>query len=235
MSTTPTLISKLCLTFGLRDGATDDQVRLAAEQAAADSGALAKLQALFGSADTQTLLADAQKAIDQAEQSKELVAALTAAQGRLAGVDKQEAEGEVAAVTASMNLSPEQAARMAPLLLKERLSCAGDPVKLAAFRTQYPTPTASQRLLTQSLVAGPNGAQYGGTLTAFSQVSLTAAGAGPGTQTQPVHPLETYPGVNQIEKAMAYMSDKRPGFSKKPRIDRVHEAGLYLRQGAPVL
>lgn len=238
MTTPASLTSKLCVRFSLRDGATDEQILLAADKAQADSGALAKLQALFGSADTQALLADAQKAIDDAEKSKELVAALTAAQGQLGEYDKQAATGEVDAIAASMQLSEAQATRMKPLLLKERLACGGDATKLAAFRAQYPVPVPAQQHqhLTHPLVAGPNGVQLGGLATAHT-VSLTApaaAGSG-GAGSPPPHPVDGYAGVNLIEKAMNYLSDKRPGFKTKPRIDRVHEAGLYLRQGAPVL
>lgn len=228
MTISPALLAKLCKLYRLRDGANDEQILLAAEQAAAATGALEKLQALFGSADTQALLADAQKAIEAAEKAKPLVEALNAAQQRLGEYDKQAAEGEVEQIAAAMRLNEEQAKRFKPLLLAERLACANDPAKLQAFRAQYPLPTAQQQMLTQSIVAGPNGTQLGGPQTGVS-FSATSQSH------QSVHPATTYPGRNEIEKCMAYLSDKRPGFKALSRLEQVNEAGNYLRAGAPVL
>ncbi len=226
--------TRLCAIFRLRDGVTDEKILLAAEEVAKSQDALDKLIALFGSSDTQSLLSDAAGLVEKAKKAETYLTALNAANEQLGAHDKKAAEGEVEQIAASMHLGEEAAARLKPLLLKERLACTGDQVKLAAFRSQYPLPTQQQQLLTQPLVAGPNGTQLGSSLTAYAPISLTAGGSGQQQQAQQ-HPLMTYGGRNTTEQAMAYLSDKRPGFKTKPRIDQVHEAGLYLREGAPVL
>lgn len=241
MTTAFPLHGKLTTLYKLREGSNDAVIFAAAEksvEAATEStGALEKLQALFGSDDTQALLVAAKKAIDDAEKSKDLVSALQAANERIAGFDKEKAGAEVEAVAASMGLSQEQYARMQPLLLAERAAVAADPVKLADWRKKN-LPDAQQQLLTSSIVAGPNGSQYGGAYTGLpnQQVQLTAPNGGrPPVQAPQRHPLETYPGANNTQKAMAYLSDKRPGFVKLQRIDQVRAAGQYLTEGAPVL
>lgn len=231
-TTSPILLARLSKLFKLRDGASDELILAAAEKQAADGDALDKLIALFGSSDTQSMLTDAAKLVEKAKKADEYLTALNAAQSKLGVQEQKEAETEVEQIAAStLKLDAATAERLKPLLLKERLAVKDDPVKLAEFRQRYPLPTAQQQVLTTSLVAGPNGSQLGGPPTGM--VNLTAPVAGGQQPTQ--HPLETYPGVNAVSKAMAYLTDKRPGFKAKSRIDQVHEAGLYLRQGAPVL
>jgi hypothetical protein len=234
-TTSPALLGKLTTLYSLREGSNDQVIFAAAEKAVEAQGALAKLQALFGSDDAQALLVDAQKAIEEAKKTEGLVAALSEAQKTIAGFDTEKAEGEVEQVAASLGLSAEQSARMKPLLLAERTAIAADPVKLAAWREKN-LPKPGTTLLTQTLVAGPNGAQYVGPHTGLPQqqpVHFSAPGAG-GPPAIQQHPLETYPGRNTCEKAMAFLCDKRPGFKQLQRIDQVKQAGTYISQRAPL-
>ena len=230
----PTLMSALCKILKLRDGATDAQILASAEASAAQGDALDKLLALFGSSDTQSLLTDAATLVEKAKKAEEYLGALNAANERLGAYDKKDAEAEVEQVAASLRLDDAQSQRLKPLLLSERIGIAGDPVRLAAWRAQYPVLNAAQRLLTTPIVAGHNGTQLGSPATGAVHFSATAPLMAP-SHSPSTHPADAYPGRNDIEKAMAYLSDKRPGFKVLSRNDQVHEAGQYLRSGAPTL
>lgn len=206
--------ARLATIYGVKD--KDDAILAAAQEGEKAKDALAKLKELFGSTDTQSIIAEATKTIAEAEKVKDLVAALEAANARLAEGDKAEAEEEVEAVAASMGLKGDSGNRIKSLLLRERMACAGDPQRLEEFRRQYPVQTPQRLALTTAVATGQ------------------AAHAAPATL-DVGHPLETYPGANRTIKALEYLKDKSPGVAKLSYRDQVARASLYLRQGAPLL
>ena len=224
MAAALTLTARIASIFKCRD--TDDAITLAAQQAADKGDAYDKLAALVGSTDFQGALADVAALQEKAKKFSELEPAYQALLQRAAEGDKKDAEAEVDQVAASLNVTGDAWTRLRPLLLAERLACAGDPKKLEAFRAQYPVRADAQRqLLTNPQVAGPNGLQLGGPGTGYQPVSQQTA----------QHPLNGFPGANRVLKTVAYLTARREGFKLLDRRDQIFEAGKYLRDGAPVI
>lgn len=205
----------------------EDTILAAAEEGAANTNALEQLQALLGSSDVQDTLGKAKELVDMADKYRDAVAALSAANDQLSGYQKQEAEGEVEQVAASMGLSADQAKRLKPVLLKQRIEAGKTPEALAAWRKENPITPAVQRArqsaLTSPVLAGPSGTQYS-----------THATEGGAPADQAPHPLEGYVGRNRTEKAMAYLSEKQAGFKSLPRGEQVFRAGQYLKAPTPL-
>lgn len=227
------LTTRLSAVLKCRDH--DDAIMLAAEEAAAATDALTSLQTLLGSSDTQDMLKKAKALIDMADKYRDTVNSLAAANDTIGKQDAEAAEGEVDQVAASLKLNGEQLKRMRPMLLSQRIEAgrrardttAPDHNKdaLTKWRTDNGislTANHRERVLTSEVVAGRGGVQFGSRETAHTEES----------QTQP-HPLESYPGPNRTEKARAYLTEKRPGFSKLTRSEQVFQAGQYLQSGAP--
>jgi hypothetical protein len=229
------LLGKLADLFNCRD--SEPVLLAAAEKAKVKGDTLDQLLGLFESDDMTALLGDAAKTIEKAKKADEYLAGLTAVRERLGAADKKEAEVEVEQIAASMGLSGDNLARFKPLLLSARVACnVDDPkereTKLAAFYQQYPLPKvdASKALLTQTVVAGPNGVQ----LLGGAPLPVTPPPAAPGTPpAQPAHVqlFSAYPGRNEIEKACAYHKDKTPGFKDLPFQTQVRAASGFVRTG----
>jgi hypothetical protein len=212
----------------------DDAIILAAEEAAASTNALASLQALLGSSDTQDMLKKAKELIDMADQYRDTVNALSAANDTIGKQDATQAEGEVDQVAASLKLNADQIRRMRPVLLSQRIEAGRrsrdtkaadyDKDALTKWRTENGISlSAKARILTTEVVAGRGDVQLGSRETGHEELP-----------NQP-HPLESYPGRNRTEKAAAYLTEKRPGFKQLERGDQIFQAGKYLQSGAPVV
>lgn len=219
--------------------AQDETILAAVQKGKEAVDTLDKLLDLFGSSDMQALLGDAAKMIEKAKKAEGYLQALNAANEQLAVIDKEKAEGEVEQIAASMGLTGETASRFKPLLLKERLAC-NDPdpkvrqQKLEAFYKQYPLPSPQTQLLSQPIVAGPNGLQLGGAHTGYVTGNVPpVAPAMPVGNQAPEHLrlLAAYPGRNEIEKAIAYHNEKTPGFKLQPFQIQCRAAGHYVRTG----
>lgn len=224
-----TLTAKLADLLNCRDTEPVLLAAVAKEKVKGDS--LDQLMDLFGSSDTQALFADAKKAIEKAKKAEELLGALTAANERLAVTDKVEAEAEVEQIAASMGATEANGAKLKKLLLNERMACVGDPAKLAEFRTNYPLPDPTKIHLTRPIVAGPGSVQLGGALTAVPPQG-GAGGGNPPAAPAHVQLFAAYPGRNDVEKAVAYHTDKTPGFRQQPRAVQCRMAGEFVRTGA---
>lgn len=164
-----TLNSRIANVYGVKD--KEEAILAAAEKGKEAQGSLERLQALFGSSDTQSLLQDAQAAIESAEKAKPLVEALTQAAGNLTSDDQQEVEAEVEQVAATnrgANRDDLRALATAKLLCKrfgEAMQRLGELEKAEAeaevgqiVATLAPTEEAQKRLfpvmLSQRLEAG---------------------------------------------------------------------------------
>lgn len=208
----------------------EDAILAAAQEGATSTNALEQLQALLGSSDVQDTLAKAKGLVDMADQYRDTVAALSAANDALAGYKKKDAEAEVEQVAASMGLNAEQAKRVIPVLLTQRIEAGKDATTLAAWRTANPiTPAverARKKALTNPVLTGPGGTQFSTRATDGETEEEEA--------TKP-HPLEAFPGRNKVEKAAAYLTAKEPGFKELVRGDQLFRAGQYLKSGAAPL
>lgn len=232
------LLGKLADLFNCRD--SEPVLLAAAEKAKTKGDTLDQLLGLFESDDMTALLGDAAKTIEKAKKADEYLAGLTAVRERLGAADKKEAEQEVEQIAASMGLSGDTAAKFKPLLLTSRLACnVDDPkereTKLAAFYQQYPLPKVdpAKALLTQTVVAGPNGVQLlgGSPLPAAPAPGTVVPSPAPGNQPAHVQLFAAYPGRNEIEKACAYHKDKTPGFKELPFQTQVRAASGFVRTG----
>lgn len=224
------LVGKLADLFNCRD--SEPVLLAAAEKAKVKGDTLDQLLGLFESDDMTALLGDAAKTIEKAKKADEYLAGLTAVRERLGAADKKEAEVEAEQIAASMGLTGDTLAKMKPLLLTARLACnVDDPKvaaeKLAAFRVQYPLPTVDpgKALLSQTLVAGPNGQQLAAGAPTVTQP------AAPGAAAPHLVLFAAYPGRNEIEKCAAYHKDKTPGFKDLPLQTQVRAANGFIKTG----
>lgn len=254
MATNP-LTSKLSVLFNCAEN--DDAVLAAATKA---NGAMSVVDAMlksYGATDFKDLVAKATEAQKAASQAVEVGTKMSELLATLDGSAQEEQKKETEQIAASLGygtdargvsgrsviMSEGLAARRAALGIivgpagadgKPTLTLgAKDPAKLDAYRTNYPMPNAEQQrnaLLTTPLVAGASGLQLGGTHTA------APAGGGasqPGTRQVPEHiaALASYPGVNDVERALALLNDKQAGFSKLDWHRQCFLAGRYLETG----
>ncbi len=258
----------------------DDAILAAAKEAQANGDALDKLRQLFGSSDVQSLLTDAAGLVAKGQELSGLVAALTDASKAMSGGDptpdeKKSMEQEAAAAMASLNVRPElakqlepiirlavvtvrehalataeaeavlagiaakdkdMAERMRPIVVDARCAAIGKPERLAQFRKSFPLQSAQTQLLTRPIFAAPGGTQLGGPSTGLDNRTITEPPTGqqPEPGELPAH-LAMQSGRNNVEKAVAYLCAKMPGFEKLPLHERVFKAGMYLNNGAQPL
>ncbi len=251
------LSAKLSVIFNCAEN--DDAIIAAATKSTGAFSALETMMKDYGASDPADLVKKAGDAAKKATLAAEAGTKLGELLAALDGGAQEEAKAESEQIAASMGFKPDDAratgakhiifteglaARRASLgILATEKSVDGKPVlelssvtkdqsKLEAFRKNYPLPNAEQRqaaLLTTSIAAGPNGLQLGGTHTA-----LPAGGANPtGSQGLPQHlaEIQTYPGANNVAKAIAMLSDKQPGFKLNSWADQNRIAGNYVLTG----
>ena len=236
--------AQLATIFGVQD--KEDAILAASTKAAGAMSVLNDLMKKFGAADPNDLIAKATEAQVQAGKAAEFATKLTEALSLLEQQDAEKAEEEVEQVAASMGLNEETKKRIKPLLLTQRIAAAKDttlvdvtgadgkvrkmPAALKAFREQYPVKpgtTPQTQLLTQSLVAGPNGLQLGS-----PQTGAPAPGpAGAGTEPEHIKLLASYPGANEVQRAIAYLDEKQPGFVKLDWARKNFLADRYIATG----
>lgn len=128
------------------------------------------------------------------------------------------------------------AAKLRPLLLPSRLAAIGNPTKLAAWRADWPAPSADERshaLMTTATFAGRNGAQFGGPATGGSPAQ-TQSQAAPVHGEEPPH-LRAMSGRNKTERALGYLLSKDPSLAKRGWGEQVDAAARYLAEGAKPL
>jgi hypothetical protein len=207
----------------------------AAEQA---TDAIAKLKALFGAGEMQDLIAKATKAIADAESLKGTVEALAAAQAALKSGAEAEASNEAQAVAASLAKGDQTlVARFQPVVLAARLGCIKpdgsiDAAKLEQFRKDFPLEEAQRALLSQRIVAGPNGQQLGGAVTGYKTepITATAGGSAPTAElTRLVADINATPGRNPVERIDALLCSRSASHKAKPWGDRCQLAGAINR------
>jgi hypothetical protein len=119
MAATTTLASQLVGILKCRDN--DDSILAAAKETAAAGDALDKLKQLFGSSDVQSLLTDAAGLVAKVGEMGGLVAALTDAAKAMGGGDmtpdeKRKMEEEAGAAMAALNVRPELAKQLEPII-----------------------------------------------------------------------------------------------------------------------
>jgi hypothetical protein len=216
----------------------------ATEAAAAEqvTDALSKLKQMFGSSDMQDLIAKATKTIADAEALKPTLEALAAAQAALKSGAEQDAQAEAAAVAASLSRGDQVLAkRLLPGVLASRTACINkdgsiDAPKLEQFRKDFPLEEAQRALLSQRVVAGPNGQQLGGVVTGYRTEPITAtAGGVPGTANSPeldklVAELNAQPGRNPLEKTNALLCSRSAAHKALPWAEQVRAADAVQQQ-----
>lgn len=222
------------------------------EQATEATDAVSKLKTMFGTADMESTLAAATKAIADAETLKPTVEALAAALANLKKGANDDAEAESKAIAASMAAAannPDLETRLFPAILQARSSCIVekktgsivtgievDAAKLEKFRADYPLPEEQRALLTRRVVAGPNGTQLGGAVTGYQTQPITQsagrAGAPPaqGSAVQKiVDAINASPGRNPVERADALLCSRDPQHKSKDFAERCRVAGDFAR------
>jgi hypothetical protein len=217
----------------------------AAEAVAAEqvTDALSKLKAMFGSADMQDLIAKATKTIADAEALKPTLEALAAAQAALKSGAEQDAQAEAAAVAASLSRGDQVLAkRLLPGVLVARSGCINpdgsiDAPKLEQFRKDFPLEEAQRALLSQRVVAGPNGQQLGGAVTGYKTepIMASAGGAAGSTGNPPeldklVADINSQPGRNPLEKCNALLCSRSAAHKALPWAEQVRAADAVQQQ-----
>jgi hypothetical protein len=223
--------AQLATIYGVQD--KEDAIIAAATKAAGAMAVLNDMMKKFGASDPGDLVTKADAALTEASKAKDFATKLNEALAMLDQVDNEKAEEEVEQIAASLGLSDDAKTRLKPVLLAQRKEAGKSKETLEAFRKQYPVRTQQQQLLTTPVVAGPGGLQLGGGHTALPGRTPVVPTQQP--QAQPMHPLLGYPGRNNTEKAVAYLTAKQPGFKELPRVEQIRQAGEYIRGGAPIL
>lgn len=242
------LSKKLAATFRVNEH--DETILAAAEKVQASADAMDTLMGILNASDFQAAIAAAKDLVEKTSGMGEIVAQLAAAMERIGQIDDQDAEAEVEAVVASrvaqMGVTGAGAKVAAdslrPGILFQRKACIDrDPAamasKLAEFRKTYPLPDADRALLTRRIFAGPNGAQFGLTADAngnlqaapTAQVVTAAQPRSDGRSPERVAMCRDFEGRNETEKAVAYLTKERAGFSTLDRGEQIHRAGEWLR------
>jgi hypothetical protein len=231
----------------------DDAILAAAAKGSNAIGVLDAMLKTYGATDYKDLVTKATAAHQAAGKAVEVGTKMSELLASIDGEAKTEADAEAEQVAASSGMaadSPQRkgyvayvasqglAARRARLGIvvdaDGKTLTLGDknPAAFDSFRATYPLPNAQQQqaaILTTSLVAGPGGVQLGGTHTG----APGGFGAPSGNGATPPHlaALEGYSGVNEVEKAIAYLSDKQPGFAKRTFHEQNYLAGRYIATG----
>jgi hypothetical protein len=209
-----------------------------ADAAEVATDAIAKLKALFGAGEMQDLIAKATKAIADAESLKGTVEALAAAQAALKSGAEAEATNEAQAVAASLAKGDQTlVARFQPVVLAARLACIKpdgsiDAPKLEQFRKDFPLEEAQRALLSQRIVAGPNGQQLGGAVTGYKTEPITASAGGSAPTAELnklVADINAAPGRNPVERIDALLCSRSASHKAKPWGDRCQLAGAINR------
>ena len=213
-----------------------------AAEAQSAVGALDQLKALFGSSDTESLIAKATKTIADAKALEPAVAALSEVRNALKGNAEAEAEQEADAVTASLARGDaEFAKRIRPVVLAARTACITengtvDAAKLDKFRADYPLPEESKALLSRRVVAGPNGVQLGGAVTGYGTAPITqSSGQGGASQAEDaevkkfVDAINASPGNNAYDKANNLLCSRKAGHKDLPLAEQHRRAGELTR------
>jgi hypothetical protein len=204
----------------------DESVILQATQkavAAADKStqaedAFTKLRGLIGGDDWASTIANATKLLADARQLGPALEALQAAQTALKGGAETDAKNETDLVAASIARGdPDLAMKIKPVILAARMGCFDpasgivDPVKLEAFRKDYPLAEEQKALLSRRIVAGTGGVQLGGAATGYqTQPIMQSAGIGaPSAEFKKVsEAFNASPGRNPVEKAHALLCSR---------------------------
>jgi phage I-like protein len=242
------LRQSLITLYDVRD---NDEAILAA--ATKSAGALATLDALMAQfkvkspADLATAATAAQA---EAGKVAQFATKLTEALAALEAQDEGEAKEEVDQIAASQGIAADgKGAGLRRILLSQRIEAGraalglgrdekgqnvlltADPSKLEAFRKEFPMPTEpdKQRVLLKTPLLATSGAQLGGPHTALpggSSAETPAAGV-------PDHiaALSSYVGDNNVQRAIALLTDKQPGFKDLDWGKKNFLAGRYLETG----
>lgn len=212
-----------------------------ADTAESANDALTKLKTLFASTDVEGLLSAATKAIADAKQLEPTVTALNSAREAMKGTAKADAEQEADVVTASLARGDQALLqRFKPVILASRVACINpdgtvDQGKLEKFRTDYPLAAEQQALLQRRVVAGPNGAQYGGPITGYQTTPITqSSGVGAGNDDDPqvtkiAEEINSCEGRNEIERADRWLCSARSGHNELPYQARVRAASDVVK------
>lgn len=224
---------------------TDEEVAEAVEEAAAAAEAvdeaqeavtaLEQLLEILESDSVTEVLSRATKLVEDVRKHGEVVEELNALKARLADQEVREAEEEIAAIAACHKVDE----RTHRLLLNQVIYVEQDGAKsrkrvnlaaLKQIREDWPVSEGLRRqLLTQTIVAGPNGVQLGGPITGAGGGALMSPVAGGKDDIR--KSIALCAGRNDIERMMSYLSDKVAGFRARPRHEQVRIASETLRSG----
>lgn len=244
---TAAILATLCSILGIAPDSDDAKVlqaasktKEAADESKAADDLVTQLKAIFDAPGTGELLAKAAKACSDAKQLEPMMAALEGARAALTDASKANAEGEAAAIAASLSHGDAVIAKaLAPTIQMARESCfdpktlRDDPEKLKKFREQYVTPEVEQALLTRRVVAGPNGTQLGGVITGFETQPITQSRGNAGASTSDVEKLvgviNSQPGRNPVEKCVTLLASRDASFKALDFSEQCRRAGEFSR------
>jgi hypothetical protein len=229
----------------------DDAILAAATKASGASAILDDMMKTYGAKDPKDLADKAGAARDAAGKAAEFGAKMAELLATLDGNAQEEQAQETEAVAASIGFAKKDDPRgitARSIIMTEGLAArraalgieleadgktlklgAKDDSKFKAYRVSYPLPNAEQRkavLLTTPITAGTGGAQFGGRHTELTQSVTTST-----NQPEHIAVLSAYSGANDIERAIAYLSDKQAGFAKLDWHRQNFLADQYLRTG----
>jgi hypothetical protein len=243
------LSAKLSLLFNCADD--EHAILAAATKASGSIAALDAMMATYGAKDPADLATKAAAARDAAGKAAEFATKLSEALAALDGKAQEEQAQETEAIAASLGFKKDDprgtsgrsiimseglAARRAAMGVevaedgKTLRLCAKDDSRFKAYRASYPLLTGEQQkaaLLTTPITAGAGGVQLGGAHTALTQPLTPHGGAVP----EHIAVLSAYAGANDVERAIAYLSDKQAGFGKLDWHRKNFLADQYLRTG----
>lgn len=244
------LRQSLIVLFGCVDH-SDEAILAAATKAGGALAALGDLMKKFNVGTPAELATAATAAQEEAGKVAQFATKLTEALAALETQDKENAEEEVNQIAASQGIAAgDKGAALRKVLLSQRIEAGraalglgrndrGENVlitasatALEAFRKEFPLPTAAEKqkvLLTTTVVASPT-TQLGGQHTALPGVQPTTGATGP-TVPEHIAALSTYPGDNNVQRAIALLTDKQPGFAKLDWGRQNFLAGRYLETG----
>jgi hypothetical protein len=230
----------------------DDVILAEATKAKGGLAALGDLMKKYGAADHADLATKAMAARDEAAKTAEFATKLGEALAALDSGVQEEAKKDTEAVAASCGFAAEnKGARTVILsqLLEARRAALGivaeenegklelsfgkpNGAKLELFWQNYPKPDAKKVVLSTSIVAGQNGAQLGGPHTGLQQKPVgQQPPAGADQEPEHIAALANYPGPNPIAKAIAYLSEKLPGFKSLDWGTQNFRANQYVLTG----
>lgn len=240
MAFSPQNLAKLALLLRSKETG-EEAILLAAEKAAASqdvaTNAIDQLRSIIGGEDFGAMLSNATKLATDAAKLAPALEQLAQLQNALKGVADTEAETEAEQIAASMAAgNPSLKAKIkAPILMlrKSAIKADGttDEAILASFRKDYADhlrPDPQRQLLTSTLVAGRNGAQYGGAPTMGAQILASAGATAVDPQAATIAAINAQPGRNEIEKANAYLCSVDPSHKSLPLLRQIPLASQFL-------